>query len=191
MTSALSLSRRALLATAGTAVASAALTAPYVNAAHADEDVTARLERLTQELSAVLAEHEGGRYAITVEPGTDGDVTFVAMAAEERRAHHLAEFKRASQEVDPSISYWLDIAPAESTAGCGGGTVACRRTGQYAGDGTYESGEETALGRKSRWQVELLLSPKDGQRSFLVSCPGQRMFLTEDRLNAFIGRKVA
>lgn len=82
-----SLSRRAMIAGTGAAVASAALAVPYVNAARADdvcalpvaaEDITTRLDRLTTDLADAMGEYLNGKYAALVVPGPDhGDVQFV------------------------------------------------------------------------------------------------------------------
>lgn len=110
---------------------------------------------------------------------------------QDRKAFHLAEYKRACEELDPSIRWWTDIiAPPTVAAGCGAGTIAYRRTGQYEGDGRYEAGGENVFGGKSLWNVKLLPSMKDGQRTFSVSCPGENMVLTEERLDTFIGKRL-
>lgn len=68
------LTRRTLLAGAGTAVATTALAAPYVTAAHHFEtDVAetgeARVLRLVEELSAALDAEYGGEYEVTISEG--------------------------------------------------------------------------------------------------------------------------
>jgi len=185
------LTRRALLAGAGTAVASTALAVPYMHAVRADdaETITDKLDRLTSELSEVMAEYMGGRFQVVVEPGMDGDVTFVRIDAVERRAFHLAEYKRASEELDPMIRNWTDF---NATDTCGGGSVAFRITGQYIGDGIYEGGAESFSGKRIQYRVDLRPGELiDGERTFRVSCPGDRMILTEGRLETFIGCKLA
>lgn len=69
------LTRRALIAGAGTTIASAALAVPYVNAVRADEvcslpvEATAdRINRLVSELSAALDEEYGGEYEAVIGP---------------------------------------------------------------------------------------------------------------------------
>lgn len=68
------LTRRALLAGAGTAIASAAIAVPYVNAAHNLENVfgdsgASRIDRLVAELSAALDAEYGGEYEVTISEG--------------------------------------------------------------------------------------------------------------------------
>lgn len=110
------------------------------------------------------------------------------MSAEERRDFHLSEFKRACEELDPMIRHWTDMSRTDA---CGGGTVSFRISGQYEGDGTYESGHGDVFGRRGRWQVTLRVNDLiDGERTFTVECPGERMVLVEQRLETFIGRKL-
>lgn len=145
------LTRRALIAGAGTTVASAALAIPYVSA-----------------VSSTPAD---------------------TLTAEQRRDFHLAEYKRACEEVDPFIRSWTDM---NHTDACGGGTISFRISGQYEGDGVYETGRDNVLGKRSKYQVALrpgLLI--DGERTFDVSCPGDRMMLIESRLETFVGRRLA
>ncbi|GAB5429705.1 MAG: hypothetical protein Devi2KO_31640 [Devosia indica] len=111
------------------------------------------------------------------------------MTAKERQAFHLAEYKRACEELDPMIGHWQDLDVTDS---CGGGAMAYRVSGRYEGDGLYETGQANALGLRSRYQV--ILRPGDlidGERAFSVTCPGDRMIMTETRLETFIGRRLS
>ncbi len=110
------------------------------------------------------------------------------MSADQRRDHHLAEFKRACEELDPMIgswSAWIDDDDLSQRL------VAHRVTGRYEGDGIYESGRVNARGNRGEWTVSLTPDQIDGYRTFLVACPGERMRLTEPCLETFIGRKLA
>ncbi len=105
-------SRRALLAAAGTAVASGALSVPYVNAAHTygSETITDRLDRLTSELAEAMSEYQGGKYTAIVEPA--GDVSFVAIdrSPEDRLRHATTEIRAAMGDLG-STDYWVMIKP--------------------------------------------------------------------------------
>lgn len=70
------LTRRALIAGAGTAIASAALAVPYVNAVRADdvcslpvETAGERIDRLVAELALVLDAEYGGEYEVVISEG--------------------------------------------------------------------------------------------------------------------------
>ena len=147
------LTRRALIAGAGTAVASAALVVPYVAASRAGESPSA-----------------------------------AAMTTEGRKAYHLAEYKRACEELDPMIGHW-SVWTDEDT----GNQHVCafHLTGRYEGDGIYESGKENVFGNRGLWSVTIQPTLIDGQRTFSVSCPGERLLLIESRLETFIGRRLA
>jgi len=92
------LTRRALLACAGTVAASAALAIPYVNAAHADDvchfpvepgNIPDQLERVTRQLSALMSKYLNGQFKAVV--GPDGEVAFVpARNSPERRLRAAA-----------------------------------------------------------------------------------------------------
>jgi hypothetical protein len=153
------------------------------------ETITDKLDRLTSELAEALAEYQGGKFQALIEPGRDGDVTFVRLAAKDRRAFHLAEFKRASEEMDPMIGHWSEWTDDHN------GNVeltAFKLTGRYEGDGIYECGRPNHLGNRARYEVALRPGDTiDGERTFRVSCPGDRLVLVESRLQTFIGRRIA
>lgn len=109
------------------------------------------------------------------------------VTAEDRRAFHLAEFKRACEDLDPKIGSWAvwDDDDDGSTR-----VAAYRVTGRYDGDGVYETGTPNALGNRGRLHVTLRAEAIDGHRAFLVTCPGDRRVLTEPTLNTTIGRKL-
>ncbi|MBN9345609.1 MAG: hypothetical protein J0I48_05300 [Devosia sp.] len=110
------------------------------------------------------------------------------MTVEQRRDHHLAEFKRACEEIDPNIRDWSFSRDEDR------GTlalIAFVRTGRYEGDGLYESGTENIWGKRGQWHVKLRPGKIDGHRSFTVQCPGEWQVLTEPRLDTFIGRRLA
>lgn len=113
------ITRRALIAGAGTAIASAALAVPALNAVRADEvcslpvapeTITDRLDRLTQELSVAMAEYQGGKFKVVVEPTADGDVTFVRMEPEHILSHAAWEIRQAMADMgkDDFMVFVLD-----------------------------------------------------------------------------------
>ncbi|MFD1982460.1 hypothetical protein ACFSOZ_07175 [Mesorhizobium newzealandense] len=109
------------------------------------------------------------------------------MTARERYAHHLAELKKAAEEIEPRIAYWhdLDFLGDESETGCGVIISAHMRNGRYEGDGVYE----TEYG--ASYPVRLLSERKDGQRMFAYRHQRGEDVIPEDRLEAFIKRKVS
>ncbi len=114
------------------------------------------------------------------------------LTAKERYAYHLAEFKKAAEEIDPAIGSWRVMDPnLDSEGGCSLIVTASRVTGRYQGDGLYEAGCEKPLGGYVRYQVRLLKTRIDGERSFEVRTSMDRMVLSEPRLNTFIRQKVA
>jgi len=64
------------LALLGAAASSVALAVPAVKAAHLNEDIAAKVDRLSAELSAALSEWCKGQFTAVVKPG--GDVQFVS-----------------------------------------------------------------------------------------------------------------
>ncbi|MEO6013510.1 MAG: hypothetical protein ABIQ30_08010 [Devosia sp.] len=112
-----------------------------------------------------------------------------ALTAEQRRDFHMAEFKKACEELDPMIGHWSRFYADDDD---GRITLhAFKLTGRYEGDGIYESGKVNALGNRGRWSVKLRAGLViDDHRCFAVSCPGERMTLTEPALETFIGRKL-
>ena len=110
-----------------------------------------------------------------------------AMTAEQRRDFHLAEFKRACEEIDPMIGHWSRVYDDQDAGRMS--LHAFRVTGRYEGDGSYES-RPSALGRRGEWWVAIQSGTIDGHRCFTVSRPGERMTLTEPALQTFIGSKL-
>ena len=120
------LTRRALIAGAGTAVASAALAVPYVNAASADElcsapvqteTITDKIERLSRALSAAMAEYDGGDWRIVV--AADDNITLqptIKGSARYRADLYLQQYRKAAMEADPTITGW-DASYSVDTGG--------------------------------------------------------------------------
>lgn len=103
---------------------------------------------------------------------------------------HLAELKRAAEELDPRIGSWTITRPENDDAGVGFLMAAYRVTGRYIGDGIYEGGSENWNGGYTRYQVSLRPEKVNGHRSFEVNTQMDRMILSEPRLNTFIRSKV-
>lgn len=114
------------------------------------------------------------------------------MTALARRDFHLAEFKRAAQELDPAIEHWHVVMAEDENRGCSLVVTAFRRTGRYMGDGVYEGSSPSAVsGKPTLYRVRLLDRRIDGQRAFDVRTDMDRMTLPESRFNTWIGKKVA
>ena len=113
------------------------------------------------------------------------------LSAKERFDHHLAEFKKAAEELDPRIGSWNVYHSQDEDLNCPIVVSAHRVTGRYEGDGKYEAGSLSALGRPVIYDVTLLDYRTDGQRMFSVRTEMDRMVLAEPRLNTFIGRRVS
>ncbi|MCO5083888.1 MAG: twin-arginine translocation signal domain-containing protein [Rhizobiaceae bacterium] len=128
--------------------------------------------------------------AVTAVAPTVADAT-AQMTAEERFDFHLAEFKKAAEELDPRIGSWCVARLADADLRCSLAISAHRVTGRYEGDGKYESGALSALGRPTIYDVALLADRVDGHRMFSVRTSMDRMVLAEPRLNTFIGRRVS
>lgn len=111
--------------------------------------------------------------------------------ARERFKHHLAELKKAAEELDPRIGYWSEGLSPSDDMKCSIAISAYRVTGRYEGDGKYESSSLSGLGRPAIYDVVLLPERIDGQRMFSVRTSMDRMTLAEPRLNTFIGRRLA
>jgi hypothetical protein len=113
------------------------------------------------------------------------------MTAQERYNHHLAEFQKAAEELDPMIDSWhvRQIVDGDED-GRPLVVQANRLTGRYEGDGQYEGGVPRWDGKRATYAVKLMDYRIDDHRVFHVSTPMERMFLTETRFNTFIGRKV-
>ncbi|EJK83562.1 hypothetical protein [Rhizobium sp. AP16] len=113
------------------------------------------------------------------------------MTPQERYDFHLAELKKAAEEIEPMIGRWHVSGLAEGeTGGCALIITAFRVTGRYQGDGLYERGKPNWNGVFTRYNVRLLDHRIDDERLFEVRGPGERMQLIESNLNTFIGRKV-
>ncbi|WP_417585069.1 hypothetical protein [Pelagibacterium sp.] len=110
------------------------------------------------------------------------------VSAQERYDYHLAEFKRAAEELDPMIAHWNLMQP--DGLGEPIRIYAHRVTGRYEGDGIYESGKETALGGRIHYRVELANDIIDGKRTFMVSAGMDRRWLLENVLETTIGRRI-
>lgn len=109
-------------------------------------------------------------------------------SAKARYDYHLAEFKRAAEELDPMIGHWSLMPP--DWPGEPIRLYAHRVTGRYEGDGLYESGQENVWGRRGQREVRLTDVMIDGQRTFMVECPGERMRLLEHVLETRIGKRI-
>lgn len=117
-------------------------------------------------------------------------VAEVIKTPRERMDAAIAELKAAAKEVDPRIERWDVARPDGDDMALAILITAHRRTGEYEGDGTYESGRPNIFGNRDRWRVRLLGLSPDGQRSFEVRNNMDRMVLPEPRLNTFIGKKI-
>lgn len=120
-------------------------------------------------------------------------VSTVTTTAQERFNHHLAELKKAAEELDPMIGSW-HVSPIEDDGQhCAVLITAFRISGRYEGDGVYEGGEEQWNGNRIKYRVTLLPSRLDGERVFEVKTlsGGDRLQLVESRLETYIGRKLA
>ncbi len=111
------------------------------------------------------------------------------LSAKERYDYHLAEFQRAAEELDPMIGRWNLMQP--DGPGEPIRLYAHRVTGRYEGDGIYESGQETALGGRIHYRVELTNDIIDGKRTFMVSCSGEHSRVLEHVLETRIGRRLS
>ena len=89
------------------------------------------------------------------------------MSAEQRRAFHLAEYQRVSEELDPMIVSW-----SESDQGGRLTLTAIRISGRYVGDGFYECWAPFRA-NKVVHLVRLLPDRIDGHQTFsLTPWPG-------------------
>lgn len=111
--------------------------------------------------------------------------------ASERYEYHLAELKRAAEEIDPAIGSWHIVKGDDPELGCGLIITAHRVTGRYEGDGTYEAGSANWNGNRTKYRVKLLDYRIDGHRMFKVDTSMDSLVLAEPRFNTFIGRRLA
>lgn len=125
-----------------------------------------------------------------------GEVSAAAAAGEpqqtarERYAHHLAELKKAAEEINPRIAHWSGfdfLANEDKQDGCGVLIAAHLRRGRYEGDGLYTAGYGS-----STFRVRLLAdrAKEDGKRWFVYRDKGRDHVMREDELEAFVVRKV-
>lgn len=157
-----------------------------------------RVARLGAELAEALDEYAGGKFHAIVQPSkrSGTPVAFVSnrrQTAKERYAYHLAELKKAAEEMDPRIGFWR-VSPLDDDDGhCAVLISAFRVSGRYEGDGIYEGAEELWNGRRIKYRVTLLSDRIDGERLFEVKTlsGGDRLQLIESRLETYIGRKLA
>lgn len=114
------------------------------------------------------------------------------MTAQERFDLHLAELKKAAEELDPRIGYWNIRVADEDGLQCALIVTAFRATGFYEGDGIYECSTANFNGSRTKYTVRLLPEKFDGKRAFQVNTlsNSDRMTMIEPRLNTFIGRKI-
>lgn len=130
--------RRALAGLAGLAAGSA-VASPALAETPLD-----RLERLTAEMAEALVEWTEGQFMAVVYPANHSEfpsrVEFrnCRLPARQRRDYHLAQFKRAAEEVDPAIADWQVTLDESGRNDCPILISAYRFTGSYDGDGTYE-----------------------------------------------------
>ncbi len=113
-----------------------------------------------------------------------------AQSAQERFEYHLAEMKKAAEELDPMIGRWHELGKPSDETNCVFMISAFRVTGHYQGDGVYERSQENWNGTISKHNVKLLDYREGGERVFLVSTEGEQIRLPESRLNTFIGKLV-
>ncbi|MCD2183309.1 hypothetical protein [Rhizobium sp. GN54] len=126
----------------------------------------------------------------TIPPTAAVAVAAVTTSPQERFEYHLAELKKAAEELDPMIETWFVDRPHDDDDNRSVAITARRRTGQYEGDGVYESGRPSATGVWSRYEVRLRADIIDGQRTFDLKSAMDRRVQTETCLRTFIGRKI-
>ncbi|TIQ67024.1 MAG: hypothetical protein E5X41_06040 [Mesorhizobium sp.] len=110
-----------------------------------------------------------------------------AMTAHERYEHHLAELKKAAEEIDPRIALWDGFSNLgdEDEDDIVMMISAHLRKGRYEGDGDYETQHGEV------YRVRLLDQLQEGRRMFAyIGHRGPEHVIREDRLEAFIVRKV-
>lgn len=111
-------------------------------------------------------------------------------SAQERYDYHLAELKKAAEDLDPQIGYWHDNASPVGDYSCSVIITGFRVTGRYEGDGIYEAGKEEWNGKRCKYHVRLRNEMMGGERSFDVWTPMDRLTLKESRLRTYIGRRL-
>lgn len=157
-----------------------------------------RVARLGAELAEALDEYAGGKFHAVVQPSkrSETPVAFVSnrrQTADERYAFHLAELKKAAEEIDPRIGSWQITRAEDDSLGCSLVITAFRVTGRYDGDGIYEKGSPNWNGDRTKYKVCLIKECPNGERLFKVESLGgmDRIQLPESRLETFIGRRIA
>lgn len=130
--------RRALAGIAGLAAGSATA-APALAETPLD-----RLERLTAEMAEALVEWTEGQFMAVVYPANHSEfpsrVEFrnCHMPARQRRDYHLAQFKRAAEEMDPAIKDWRVVFGGSALNDYPILIAAFGFTDSHDVDGTYE-----------------------------------------------------
>lgn len=177
------------------AAASLPSTAVVAVAATSTETPSEKVARLGEELAHALNDHAGGKFHAVVYPSAqyESPVFFLSsrpLTAQQRFDHHLAELKKAAEELDPQIGYWHSAASPDGDYTCSVIITAFRVTGRYEGDGIYETGKEEWNGKRSRYNVRLRDDLRSGERSFDVWNSMDRLTLTESRLRTYVGRRL-
>lgn len=177
------------------AAASIPPTAVVAAAAAIPESPSEKVARIGEELAHALNDYTGGKFHAVVYPSAqyESPVSFIRnrrLTAQARFDYHLAELKKAAEELDPLIGYWSADRGTADGLSLGVVITASRVTGRYEGDGIYEGGTEGWNGKRSRYQVRLRNDLVDGERSFDVSTSMDRLTLKESRLRTYIGRRL-
>lgn len=172
-----------------TAVVAVAAASPDI------ETASERVARIGGDLADALNDYTGGKFHAVVYPSsqTTMPVSFVSsrrLSAQERFDHHLAELKKAAEELDPQIGYWHAKACPDGDFTCSVIITAFRVTGRYDGDGIYEAAKEGWDGKRIKYHVRLRGDLLDGERSFDVSTAMDRVHLTESRLRTCVARRI-
>ena len=170
-------------------------TAVVAAAAPIPESPSEKVARIGEELAHALNDYTGGKFHAVVYPSAqyESPVSFISnrrLTAQARYDYHLAELKKAAEELDPQIGYWhANAAPAGDNT-CSVIITAFRVTGRYEGDGIYEAGNEGWNGRRCKYHVRVRDEIIGGERSFDVWNSMDRLTLKESRLRTYIGRRL-
>ena len=111
-------------------------------------------------------------------------------SSQERFDYHLAELKKAAEELDPAIGRWVSQSSPDGDLNCSVLITAFRVTGRYEGDGVYEAATAEWNGKRVEYHVRRRLDLMDGERSFDVWNSKDRMTMTESRFRTFIARRL-
>lgn len=113
------LTRRALIAGAGTAIASAALAVPTLNAVRADEmcnlpveTAAERIGRLVFELSTALDEEYGGEFEAVIGPDGAASYRWVNPSPKQRVEEHQKQLRAALAD-QHGVTGWRVMATSE------------------------------------------------------------------------------